>query len=96
MDNIILTLHPITDTAKDVLKDPRNANLLIKVDATSNNDAASQGEASALSLILDRAPKIEANFVIGRHRDADILLTDPISSIRYYLILVGNKGVPVL
>ncbi len=96
MDSIILTLHPITDSAKDVLKDPRNANLLVKVDVTSNDDIASQGEASALSLTLDRAPKTGANFVLGRHQDADIVLTDPAISARHCLISVDEKGVPVL
>lgn len=40
MDNIILTLHPVTDAARNVLKDPRNANLLVQVDANSKDDAA--------------------------------------------------------
>ena len=96
MDNIILTLHPLTDAAKDVLKDPCNANLLVKVDATSDDDAAFQGEASALSLTLDRAPKKGANFVIGRDQNADILLTDPAISARHCSISVDEKGVPVL
>lgn len=95
MDNIILTLHPVTDAALDVLKDPRNANLLIQVDA-SNDDAASQGKTSALSLSLDRAPKRGTDYVIGRHHDADILLTDPASSARHCMISVSGKGVPVL
>ncbi len=48
MNNVAFTLHPFTNAAWDVLKAPCNA---------CNDDAASQGEASALSLTLDRAPK---------------------------------------
>lgn len=93
MDNIILTLHPITDAAWTVLKDPCNANLL----NTNNYDnAASQGEPSAFSLTLDRAPKTGPDFIIGRHRDADILLRDPASSTRHCIISINDTGVPFL
>ena len=57
MDNIILTLHPVNDAASNVLKDPPKTNLLVQVHANSKDHAASQGEASALSLLLDRVPK---------------------------------------
>lgn len=53
MDNTILTLHPIIDVALDVLKDPRNANLLVRVKSKSNCYTTSLGETSALSLKLD-------------------------------------------
>ena len=96
MDNTIFTLHPTTDAALDVLKDPRNANLLVRVDPKSNDDAASPGETSALSLTIDRAPKIGTNFVIGRHQDADIVLTDPAVSVRHCTISVSDTGTPVL
>lgn len=96
MDNIILTLHPVTDAAWNVLKDPRNANLLIRVDANGNDDGTSQGESSALSLTLDRAPKMGQNFIIGRHHDADIVLKDPASSARHCIISINDTGVPFL
>lgn len=96
MDNIIFTLHPLTDAAWNVLKDSRNANLLVQIDAHSNADVASLGKASALSLTLDRAPKKGRYYVMGRHDDADVVLTDPASSARHCLFSVSDKGVPVL
>ncbi|KAL9124658.1 MAG: hypothetical protein Q9217_006034 [Psora testacea] len=96
MDNLILTLHPVTDAAWDVLKDLRNANLLIQVDTDSHEDATCQGEASALALTLDRAPKTGTNYVMGRYHDADVVLTDPASSARHCIFSVSDKGVPVL
>lgn len=91
MDNVILSLHPVTNAARNVLKNPRNANLLVQVEVNSNDDAASQGEASALSLTLDRAPKMGTNFVIGRHQEADIVLTDPAISARHCVISVSDN-----
>lgn len=96
MDNIILTLHPITAAAWTVLKDPRNANLLVQVNTNNYESAASQGEPSAFSLTLDRAPKTGPDFIIGRHRDADIVLRDPASSARHCIISINDTGVPFL
>ncbi len=96
MDKPIFTLHPVTDAALDVLKDPRNANLLVQVDPKGNDNAASPGETSALSLTLGRAPKTGTNFIIGRHHDAEIVLTDPAVSARHCTISVSDLGVPVL
>lgn len=96
MDNIIFTLHPLTEAAWNVLEDSRNANLLTQIDAHSNADAASLAKTSALSLTLDRAPKRGRYYVMGRHHDADIVLTDPASSVRHCMFSVSDKGVPVL
>ncbi|KAL8788252.1 MAG: hypothetical protein Q9213_001772 [Squamulea squamosa] len=96
MDNIIFTLHPLNKAAWNVLKDSRNANLLVQTDAHSNADAASLGKASALSLTIDRAPKRGRYYVMGRHYDADVVLTDPACSARHCLFSVSDKGVPIL
>ena len=90
MDYIILILHPVTDAARQVLQDPRNAKQL------NYNDVVSPGEASSLSLSLDRAPKRGTGFVIGRHDDADIVLTDPSCSGRHCIISVESNGTTVL
>lgn len=89
MDNIILTLHPVSDIAQKVLQDPRNGHQLY-------NDGVSQGKASALSLSLDRAPKRGTTFIIGRQDDADIVLTDPTTSARHCVISIDDKGTPTL
>ena len=78
-----------------MLKDPRNANQLVQADVNSNNDANAQGEL-VLSLSLSRAPRRGSDFIIGRHRDADIVLTDPVSSTRHCIISINDKGVPSL
>ena len=96
MDNIICTFHPTTEAACEVLRDPRNADLLIHVNVKSEKKVAPPAKALALSLTLDRAPKTGATFVIGRHPEADIVLTNPASSARHCLITVSNKGVAVL
>ncbi|KAL8856883.1 MAG: hypothetical protein Q9178_006472 [Gyalolechia marmorata] len=96
MDDIIFTLHPLNKAAWKVLEDSRNANLLIQTDVHSNADAASLGKASALSLTLDRAPKRGNYYVMGRHYDADVVLTDPACSVRHCLFSVSDKGVPIL
>lgn len=54
MNSVMVTLHPVTNAAWDVLRTPA---MLVQADANRNDDAASQGKASALPLILDRAPK---------------------------------------
>ncbi len=89
MDNIIFTLHPSSDAAQNILKDPRNTDML-------HYDGIPQGETLALSLLLNRPPKTGTNYIIGRHNDADIVLTDPSSSARHCIISVSDKGIPVL
>ena len=96
MDKSILSLHPITDGAWHVLKDSRNANLVMQVSEEHDQDAASPGESLALSLTTDRAPKAGSKFTIGRHADADIVLTDPEASARHCLTSFDAQGIAVL
>lgn len=83
MDKIILTLHPLTDAARDVIRDERNAKLLVP-----------KGE--ALELSLNRPPKRGETYVMGRRDDADIVLTDPASSARHCTFSIDDKGIPSL
>ena len=94
MDRTIFTLHPLTDAARDVIRDPRNAKLLVQVDANSNDDAAPGGE--ALALTLGRPPKRGKTYVMGRHADADIVLTDRASSAQHCTFSIDGKGIPFL
>ena len=70
MDNIILTLHPVTDAARNVLKDPRNASLL-----DHNDDSASESQILAFSLSLNQAPKKGTDYVGLHICDFTILTT---------------------
>lgn len=96
MDNIIFTFYSVIDAALNVFKDRRNANLVIRIDSKRNDDTAVLGEISAFSLTIDRASKIGTNFIIGRHKNADIVLTDPAVNARHCTISIGDTSVLVL
>ena len=83
MDKTILTLHPLTDAAVEVLKDPRNR-------------AISQGTTSTLSLTFNQAPKSGSDYIIGRSLSADIVLNNHTVSARHCIISVSKTGVPYL
>ena len=93
MNNTIFTLLSIIDAVLDVLKDPRNVNMLVR---KKNDDVAFSGEISALFLIIDRASKTGTNFIIGRYQDVDIVLTDLEVSVRHCTVSISDIDVPVL
>lgn len=97
MDLTICFLHPLSQEANIIIEDSRNVDLLCLGCSTIEDARGSlEGEGAALSLTLDRMPKKGSDFVIGRHEDADVVLSDPTCSARHCTISVDCEGVAVI
>ncbi len=94
MDLIICSLHPLSQEAKTIIEDPHNSDLLC-LGGSTEEDSRCHPEGAALSLTLDRIPKTGSDFVIGRHEDADVVLSDPTCSARHSTVSVDYEGVAV-
>lgn len=95
MDQTICSLHPLSQEANTIIEDPRNVDLL-RSGGSTKEDTRSHPEGAALSLTLDRLPKMGSDYIIGRHEGADIVLSDPACSVRHCTVSVDSEGVAVL
>ena len=90
MDQRILEIHARNSAASNVFKDPRYKDVLVQSDIEFDSDIGS-AKAQALALTLDRPPKFKGGFVIGRHENADLLLSDRKVSATHCFLAVNKE-----
>ena len=91
----ICSLYSLSQETNTIIKNSRNIDLLRSEDSIKE-ETRNYSEKIALSLTLNRLPKIESDYIIDRYKYADIVLSDTACSARHCTVSVDSEDVAVL